>query len=524
MPSVGATENAMLAACAAEGETVIMNAAQSEPEISELQSFLQKLGADVTGAGSATVRVRGRGSEPFPVGHRIMPDRIVSSTLLCACAAAGGDVELRGVVPGHFSTVLHSLSECGCDIMSNSASVRLRSGGNLRAPMPVITGPYPGFPTDAQPLLLAACLKAKGTSVFVENVFLNRFRFTEELQRLGARIHTEGRVAVVTGVDVLHGAPTVATDLRGGAALIIAALSAEGETDILDSGHVERGYESFRRAPAALGADIRLSELVTRRMIRWQSRRTRSGKRISAGSAAIGPAKFLLGCVVLIFLVSIFLQVGTIEVTGNSHYTAQEIIQAAGIEEGDNLFFINRFSAVSGIMAKLPVRGERRDSHAAARHGHNRDNREPGAGLGGAGGPALGNRPQLQGAHPGRQDRHVGAHTRERRHAGEPVRRRHASPERQGDGAGGDDPRRDARPDSAPRHGRTVDYIDLTDVSAPVMDDGRFTVLFGSEETIDYQFGKLVSARKPAHERRPGHPGRERGRRRRNIFTVLSRV
>lgn len=259
MPSVGATENAMLAACAAEGETVIMNAAR-EPEITELQIFLQTLGADVTGAGSATVRVRGRKLEPFRVGHRIMPDRIVSSTLLCACAAAGGDVELRAVEPRHFSTVLHSLSECGCDIMSNSSSVRLRSGGNLKAPMPVITGPYPGFPTDAQPLMLAACLKARGTSVFVENVFQNRFRFTEELQRLGARIHTEGRVAVVTGVEVLHGAPTVATDLRGGAALIIAALSAEGETDILDSGHVERGYESFDERLAALGADIRLSE------------------------------------------------------------------------------------------------------------------------------------------------------------------------------------------------------------------------------------------------------------------------
>lgn len=259
MPSVGATENAMLAACAAEGETVIMNAAR-EPEITELQTFLQTLGADVTGAGSATVRVRGKKLVPFRVGHRIMPDRIVSSTLLCACAAAGGDVELRAVEPRHFSTVLHSLSECGCDIMSNSSSVRLRSGRNLKAPMPVITGPYPGFPTDAQPLMLAACLKARGTSVFVENVFQNRFRFTEELQRLGARIHTEGRVAVVTGVEALHGAPTVATDLRGGAALMIAALSAEGETDILDSGHVERGYESFDERLAALGADIRLSE------------------------------------------------------------------------------------------------------------------------------------------------------------------------------------------------------------------------------------------------------------------------
>ena len=259
MPSVGATENAMLAACAAEGETVIMNAAR-EPEITELQTFLQTLGADVTGAGSATVRVRGKKLEPFRVGHRIMPDRIVSSTLLCACAAAGGDVELRAVEPRHFSTVLHSLSECGCDIMSNSSSVRLRSGGNLKAPMPVITGSYPGFPTDAQPLMLAACLKARGTSVVVEDVVQNRARVAEELQRLGARIHTEGRVAVVTGVEALHGAPTVATDLRGGAALMIAALSAEGETDILDSGHVERGYESFDERLAALGADIRLSE------------------------------------------------------------------------------------------------------------------------------------------------------------------------------------------------------------------------------------------------------------------------
>lgn len=257
LPSVGATENAMLAACAAEGETVIMNAAR-EPEISELQSFLLKLGADVEGAGTATVTVRGGGIKPFRAGHRIMPDRIVSATLLCACAAAGGDIELRGVEPKHFSTVLRSLSECGCDIIASSSGVRLRSDGNLKAPMPVITGPYPAFPTDAQPLMLAACLKAKGTSVFVENVFQNRFRFAEELQRLGARIHTEGRVAVVTGVDSLHGAPAVATDLRGGAALIIAALTAEGETDILDSGHIERGYERFDERLARLGADITL--------------------------------------------------------------------------------------------------------------------------------------------------------------------------------------------------------------------------------------------------------------------------
>lgn len=186
------------------------------------------------------------------IGHRIMPDRIVSSTLLCAVAASGGDIELRGTEPEHFSTVLYSLSECGCDIIRGKRRLRLKSEGNLKAPSPVITGPYPAFPTDAQPLMLAACLKAQGTSVFVENVFQNRFRYTEELVRLGARIHTEGRVAVVTGVRELHGAPTVATDLRGGAALIIAGLSAEGETEILDSGHIERGYEAL---------DVRLSEL-----------------------------------------------------------------------------------------------------------------------------------------------------------------------------------------------------------------------------------------------------------------------
>lgn len=254
MPSVGATENAMLAACAAEGETVIMNAAR-EPEIEELQLFLRQLGADVSGAGTPTIHIRG--FEPRPrVGHRIMPDRIAASTLLCAAASAGGDVELRGAESRHFSTVLHSLSECGCDIMEHSLSVRLRSGGNLRAPQPVITGPYPAFPTDAQPLMLAACLRAAGTSVFVENVFQNRFRFTEELCRLGARIHTEGRVAVVTGVKALHGAPTVATDLRGGAALIIAGLSAEGRTDILDEGHVSRGYELFDVRLRELGADV----------------------------------------------------------------------------------------------------------------------------------------------------------------------------------------------------------------------------------------------------------------------------
>lgn len=254
-PSVGATENAILAACAADGLTVITNAAR-EPEIEDLQTFLRALGAEVDGAGTPTVTVRGGFTPRKRVGHRIMPDRIAASTLLCAAAAAGGNIELRGIEPRHFDTVLHSLSECGCDIIINTLSVRLSSTGWLTAPKPVITGPYPAFPTDAQPLMLAACLKAAGTSVFVENVFQNRYRFTEELKRLGAEIRTEGRVAVVTGVRSLSGAPASATDLRGGAALVIAGLSAQGETRIFDTGHIGRGYDELDGRLRSLGADV----------------------------------------------------------------------------------------------------------------------------------------------------------------------------------------------------------------------------------------------------------------------------
>jgi UDP-N-acetylglucosamine 1-carboxyvinyltransferase len=256
-PSVGATENAILAACAAEGATVISNAAR-EPEIEDLQEFLICMGAKISGAGTPTVVVEGFAPRDC-VGHRIMPDRIAASTLLCAAAAAGGDLELRGVAPRHFGTVIRSLSECGCDVDVFARSVRLRSDARLRAPQPVVTGPYPAFPTDAQPLLLSACLKAEGTSVFVENVFRNRYRYISELERLGAKVRIEGSVAVVTGVPELHGAPATATDLRGGAALVIAGLSAEGETEILDTGHIVRGYDDLDGALRTLGADIRIT-------------------------------------------------------------------------------------------------------------------------------------------------------------------------------------------------------------------------------------------------------------------------
>ena len=259
IPSVGATENSILAACAAKGTTVITNAAR-EPEILDLQQFLRRLGARVYGAGTSTITVGGFIPE-MHVGHRIMTDRIVAATVLCATAAAGGETELVGVEPGHFETVASVLESMGCRIKRNGKRIIIESDGSLTAGRPVITRPYPGFPTDAQPLLMAASLKADGTMVFVENIFENRYRHVVELQRLGADIRTEGKVAIVTGTDELRGAPVTATDLRGGAALIIAALAADGETTVFDKGHIDRGYENLDMLFCSLGADIVKEEI-----------------------------------------------------------------------------------------------------------------------------------------------------------------------------------------------------------------------------------------------------------------------
>ncbi|MCD8001607.1 MAG: UDP-N-acetylglucosamine 1-carboxyvinyltransferase, partial [Oscillospiraceae bacterium] len=257
-PSVGATENAMLAACAAEGETVLTNAAR-EPEIQDLQAFLNAAGASVHGAGSAEIHICGFHARPY-VAHRVMPDRIAAATYLCAAAAAGGEVELLHAVPAHLRTVCAALEEMGCTVQCGADHVRLRSGGALHAAHPVVTKPYPGFPTDAQALLMAASLRAAGTTVFIENIFENRYRHVDELRRMGADVRVEGRVAMVSGVERLHGAPVTACDLRGGAALVIAGLSAEGETAVCDSGHIERGYDGLADALRALGADVTRTE------------------------------------------------------------------------------------------------------------------------------------------------------------------------------------------------------------------------------------------------------------------------
>lgn len=258
-PSVGATENAMLAAVGAEGTTEIHNAAR-EPEIEDLQDFLRALGVRVYGAGSSTVTVEG-GCQTHDARYRIRPDRIVAATYLAALAAAGGEAELLGAEPQRLSSVIASFREMGADVRETEKGLYISRKALLRSSRSVRTSPYPGFPTDAQAVLMAASLKAQGTGVFVETVFENRYRHVDELRRMGADIRTEGRVAIVQGVDALRGASLRCTDLRGGAALVIAALSAAGESRISAIRHIERGYENISRDLSSLGADIRTAEI-----------------------------------------------------------------------------------------------------------------------------------------------------------------------------------------------------------------------------------------------------------------------
>ena len=254
LPSVGATENAMLAACGAKGITVISNAAR-EPEIMDLQDFLCKMGALVRGAGTSTVIVEG-GHPLHGCRHRCIGDRIAAATYLSAVAATGGDITLTGVDYRHLSTVTTALRQAGCRVSSDESHIRLQSSGQLRGICPIHTSPHPGFPTDAQAVMMAALLRSKGTTVFVENIFQNRYRHVEELLRMGANIRLEGRVAVLCGVPRLSGATVRCTDLRGGAALVLAGLQADGITQVEEIHHIKRGYSDLTGDLARLGAKI----------------------------------------------------------------------------------------------------------------------------------------------------------------------------------------------------------------------------------------------------------------------------
>ncbi len=257
-PSVGATENTILASVLARGTTVITNAAR-EPEIVDLARFLNACGARVRGAGSSTVVIEGV-DRLCGCEYSIMPDRIVAVTFLTAAAVTGGDILLVGAEKGDITSVLSLFEQAGCELQTQHDTIRLRSPARPGAMHIIKTMPYPGFPTDAQAPIMALAAVANGTTMFVETIFENRYRHVGELMRMGADIKTEGKVAVVNGVERLHSAAVTCTDLRGGAALLLAALSAEGESVLSDIEHIDRGYQHVEHDLASLGAEITRKE------------------------------------------------------------------------------------------------------------------------------------------------------------------------------------------------------------------------------------------------------------------------
>ena len=253
--SVGATMNIILAASLARGRTVIENCAK-EPHIVDLANFLNSMGADVRGAGTDSIKVNG--VERLHGGsYTIIPDQIEAGTYMVACAAAGGEVKIKNVIPRHLESISAKLREMGVVIIEGEDSVVVKSSGKLRR-VNVKTMPYPGFPTDMQPQVATALCLANGTSVITEGIYDNRFKYTNELRKMGAQVQVDGRTAVIEGVERLTGAPVAACDLRAGAAMVIAGLCAEGTTYVEDIHYIERGYENFVGKLRSLGADIAL--------------------------------------------------------------------------------------------------------------------------------------------------------------------------------------------------------------------------------------------------------------------------
>jgi len=253
-PSVGATENLMMAAVAAKGTTVIDNAAR-EPEIQDIATFLTAMGARISGAGTSTIEVDG--VESFePVEHSVIADRIEAGTWAVAACATKGDVTIEGARADHMELLLERLAEIGADVSLVERGVRVRQRGRSKA-TDFATLPYPGLATDFQPIMMALLATADGTSIATENVFEARFLYVDELRRMGADIRTEGHHAVIRGVEALSAAPVDALDIRGGAAMVIAALQAEGVSEISHMQHVDRGYEDFEAKLEALGAPVR---------------------------------------------------------------------------------------------------------------------------------------------------------------------------------------------------------------------------------------------------------------------------
>ena len=253
-PSVGATENLMMAAVLARGTTAIDNAAR-EPEIADIAEFLVAMGARIGGAGTSTIEIEGVGSLS-PADHVTIPDRIETGTWAAAAVATRGDVTLENARPDHLDLLLQKLADAGADVAMTEAGLRIRQAERARA-IDFVTLPYPGLATDFQPILMAVLATAEGTSIATENVFESRFLYVDELRRMGADIRTEGHHAVIRGVPRLSAAPVRALDIRAGAAMSIAALGADGVTEISELHHLDRGYEGFVGKLVALGVEVR---------------------------------------------------------------------------------------------------------------------------------------------------------------------------------------------------------------------------------------------------------------------------
>jgi UDP-N-acetylglucosamine 1-carboxyvinyltransferase len=254
-PSVGATENIMLAGAAADGTTIITNAAR-EPEIEDLQEFLNTMGAKINGAGSSQIQIEGV-KKLYGAEHTIIPDRIVAATYLIAGAITGGDITVTNTNVEHIRSILSVMESAGCKIHEYEDAVGIEECRKLKAVKSVRTMPYPGFPTDAQAPMMALMCAADGDSMFIENIFEKRYGHAGELMRMGAGVRVEGRTAIVEGGKKLTGAHVEATDLRGGAALVLAGLAAEGITEVSRAELIDRGYEQIEKSLQNVGAIIK---------------------------------------------------------------------------------------------------------------------------------------------------------------------------------------------------------------------------------------------------------------------------
>lgn len=254
-PSVGATENVILAGVCGKGTTVLANAAR-EPEICDLCAYLNRCGGRIYGAGESCIIIDGV-EELYGCEHTVMPDRIAAVTYMAAAAVTGGNVTLRDVDNTHILPMLAPFEQAGCSVRQLGGALNIMAPPRINAVRHIRTMPYPGFPTDAQPVVMSMAAVGRGTSIFVENIFESRYRHVEGLERLGAKIKVEGKVAIVEGVEELHGAPVIARDLRGGAALVVAGLCAQGRTEVSGVEHIHRGYENLAGNLADLGARVR---------------------------------------------------------------------------------------------------------------------------------------------------------------------------------------------------------------------------------------------------------------------------